>query len=102
MGESQRDRLRHGVARETVDIKWSEPFPLVTLNSRSANQIRSSHIRRIHTARLCGSVQKTNRVCGRMTRRSYYQYKGNCMYIGGGILGTILVIALIVYLVRRV
>jgi hypothetical protein len=35
-----------------------------------------------------------------MTRRSY-QSKGNPMYIGGGILGTILVIALIVFLVRR-
>jgi hypothetical protein len=34
--------------------------------------------------------------------RIFIHIKGNPMYIGGGILGTILVIALIVYLVRRV
>jgi len=33
--------------------------------------------------------------------RQFHQHKVNDMYIGGGILGTILVIALIVYLLRR-
>ena len=49
---------------------------------------------------MCGIEQMTDSSCDPMRGRN--QKEGNLMYIGSGLLGLILIVALVVFFMRRV